>query len=134
MRYANGGHLPPVIMECSSEPYYRKETKETRRMAVGVSSEVIYQDVSIILHPGDAIFLYTDGITEAMDEKDKLFGDKRFLDALSIMKDKSSKEIIDGILREVELHRGKAEQSDDIAMLMVRWGVQETENESAGAA
>lgn len=117
MRYANGGHVPPIFVDCGSEPKYRKDRSGP---AVGVNSEIRYRDIAAVLRPGGAVFLCTDGVTEAMNEEDKLFGDKRLLDGFSCLKNKSCKEVVEGILYEVKKHAGTAPQSDDIAMLMLR--------------
>jgi sigma-B regulation protein RsbU (phosphoserine phosphatase) len=120
--YANGGHVPPIFVDCGSEPKYRKDLSGP---VVGAMPGIPYKDIATALQPGDAVFLCTDGVTEAMNEDDALFSDKRLLEDFCRMKDKSCKEVVDGILYEVKSHAGKAPQSDDIAMLMVRWGVKE---------
>ncbi len=126
LRYANGGHVPPIFVDCGSEPQYRKDVSGP---AVGVRPGFRYKDITTALQPGGVVFLCTDGVTEAMNEEDKLFGDKRLLDDFSSMKDKSCKEVVDGILYEVRMHAGTAPQSDDIAMLMLRWGVKGEDGE-----
>ncbi|MCI5120139.1 MAG: HAMP domain-containing protein [Candidatus Electrothrix sp. AUS4] len=118
--YANGGHVPPIFVDCGGEPKYRKELSGP---VVGVLPGMQYKDIKAALQPGGAVFLCTDGVTEAMNEKGQLFGDKRLLGDFSCMKDKSCKEVVEGILYEVRMHAGTIPQSDDIAMLMLRWGV-----------
>jgi sigma-B regulation protein RsbU (phosphoserine phosphatase) len=125
--YANGGHVPPIFVYCGSEPQYRKDQSGP---LVGVIPGIRYKDITTDLQPGGAVFLCTDGVTEAMDEEYKLFGDKRLLDDFSSMKDKSCQEVVDGILYEVRMHAGTAPQSDDIAMLMLRWGVKEKDEKN----
>jgi sigma-B regulation protein RsbU (phosphoserine phosphatase) len=127
LRYANGGHVPPIFMDCSSEPYYRKDLSGP---VVGVIPGIKYKEISTVLSPGGAVFLCTDGVTEAMNEADELFGDPRLLEDFAGIKDKSCKEAVEAILHEVRTHAGTAPQSDDIAMLMVRWGVNEEEREN----
>ncbi|MCP4365972.1 MAG: SpoIIE family protein phosphatase [Planctomycetes bacterium] len=118
LRYANGGHVPPVFTSCGSAPYYKKELSGP---VVGVIPGITYKDIVVPLEPGAAVFLCTDGVTEAMDEEDKLFGDKRLLEDFTRIQDGTCKEVIDGILHEVKIHAGNAPQSDDIAMMMIRW-------------
>lgn len=127
MCYANGGHVSPIFVDYGSEPKYRKDLSG---VAVGVCPGIRYKNITAVLQPGGAIFLCTDGVTEAMNEKDKLFGSKRLLDHFSCMKDKSCQEVVEGILYEVGMHAGKAPQSDDIAMLMLRWGVKGEDKEN----
>jgi sigma-B regulation protein RsbU (phosphoserine phosphatase) len=126
MCYANGGHVSPIFVDCGSEPKYRKDSSGP---AVGVRPGIRYKDITAVLQPGGAVFLCTDGVTEAMNEEDKLFGNKRLLDDFSCMKDKSCQEVVEGILYEVRRHAGTAPQSDDIAMLMVRRGAKLKDDE-----
>lgn len=118
VRYANGGHVPPIFVGCKDDPCYKKELSGP---VVGALPGVNYKDISVTLQPGEAFFLCTDGVTEAMNEEEELFGDKRLLEDFTGMKDSSSKEAVEGVLREVGNHVGNAPQSDDIAMMMIRW-------------
>ena len=125
LRYANGGHVPPIFVDCNSEPYYKKDLSGP---VVGAIPGIKYKEIVMTIQPGGAVFLCTDGVTEAMNEKDELFGDPRLLEDFAGVKNKSSKEAVEAILHEVRTHAGKAPQSDDIAMMMVRWGVNEEQN------
>ncbi|MCI5121377.1 MAG: serine/threonine-protein phosphatase, partial [Candidatus Electrothrix sp. AUS4] len=122
--YANGGHVPPIVTQHNKEPFYSKKLSGP---VVGVIPDVIYKDILIRLKPGESIFLCTDGVTEAMNIKDQLFGDARLLEEFTRIQDTSCKEIIEGILHEVREHAGQAPQSDDIAMMMIRWSAKQSE-------
>ncbi len=124
LRYANGGHVPPIFADCDSTPEYKKDKSGP---AVGIDPEIRYKDIAAVIRPGGAVFICTDGITEAMNEEEKPFGNKRLLDNFSCMKDKSCEEVVEGILHEVRNYAGTAPQSDDIAVLMIR-RASETEN------
>ncbi|MBO4555165.1 MAG: SpoIIE family protein phosphatase, partial [Elusimicrobiales bacterium] len=69
------------------------------------------------LYPGDSVFLYTDGITEAENEKNELFGGKRLSGILNSEKRKNAWDICLSVKRSVKDFAGKAPQSDDITML-----------------
>jgi sigma-B regulation protein RsbU (phosphoserine phosphatase) len=122
LRYANGGHVPPIFSPCGEAPAYRKDLSGP---VVGVIPGVTYREIVAVLEPGAAVFLCTDGVTEAMNEKDELFGEKRLLDEVTILRDASCRQIVDSLLNTIRLHAGTTPQSDDIAMLMIRWGVEE---------
>ena len=128
LRYANGGHVPPVFTDGSNTPFFKKELSGP---VVGVLPGVKYKEMTTALQQNGAVFVCTDGITEAMNEEEELFGEKRLLENFSRMQDKTCNEVIDGILREVRAYAGQAPQSDDIAMLMIRWG---GENKNADVA
>lgn len=73
------------------------------------------------LKPDNIIFLYTDGVTEAMDPEDKLFSEKRLKDYLSSVKDKNIINIIHGVREEIKSFAQERLQSDDITMLALRY-------------
>lgn len=75
----------------------------------------------IVLQAGDGIFLYSDGVTEAMDENDSLYSDKRLCDLISQMGDRPSAQVVDAVMQSVLAFAGSAPQADDITMMMVRF-------------
>ena len=83
--------------------------------------EASYKKISVTLGADDAIFLYTDGVTEAMNEKNELFTDERLLEESKAFQHATGKEMILGILQKVRKHTGSAPQSDDITMMMIRY-------------
>ncbi|MCI5158181.1 MAG: HAMP domain-containing protein, partial [Candidatus Electrothrix sp. AUS1_2] len=123
--YANGGHVPPVFTEPDKNPSFRKQISGP---VVGGMPGMVYKDITVNLKPGESIFLCTDGVTEAMNEEEQLFGDARLLEEFTRMKDNTCQEVVESILHEVRMYAGKAPQSDDIAMMMIRWGAERKEN------
>ena len=79
-----------------------------------------YQPCSAVLAPGEYCLLYTDGVSEAMNEKLELFGEDRIAAALEGLRDASPDKVLHGVLEAVKEHRGAAAQSDDITMLCFR--------------
>ncbi|MDH3998897.1 MAG: SpoIIE family protein phosphatase, partial [Desulfuromonadales bacterium] len=118
VRYANGGHNPPVIMKQKNQVAYMKEISGP---VVGVIDELEYKELHLTLKPDDALFLYTDGVTEAMNETRVQFGDDRLLEALGEDTALTPETTIHKIMSHVRDHAGDAAQSDDIAMLMIRY-------------
>jgi sigma-B regulation protein RsbU (phosphoserine phosphatase) len=81
-----------------------------------------YSELELDLAPGDGLFLYTDGVTEAMDENHHLYSDPRLLEVVNRLADQSVQEIVDGVMQDVGVHTAKAEyQSDDITIFMIRY-------------
>ena len=77
---------------------------------------------SITLAPGDMLYLYTDGVTEAMDEEGNLYGEERLKDMLNRAGNKETvQEVLSAVKEDVTTHAGTAEQSDDITMLGLRY-------------
>jgi hypothetical protein len=79
---------------------------------------VIFRDQSVQLHPGDAIFQYTDGVTEANDPGKNLFGEQRLIEAISAApSDSGPQAVINSIRGQLKDFQADAEQFDDITML-----------------
>ena len=93
-----------------------------RGVIVGVRKNATFVMESLTLAPGDLLYLYTDGVTEAMDEEGNLYGEERLKDTLNRLGNKETiKEILTGVKEDVTTHVGTAEQSDDITMLGLRY-------------
>lgn len=124
--YVNCGHNPPLIGRASQDgvkwQYIRDEAKAHM---MGVIEEAEYTEQHLSLRPGDLLYLYTDGVTEAMDEDAQLYSEERLQETLDreAAADISVRDLLKGIRADIALHVGKAEQSDDITMLGLRyWG------------
>ncbi len=116
--YANGGHNPPVLIPKSGEAYFKEDFNEP---LVGAIPDIQYSDHVLKLAPGESFLLYTDGVNEAMNPNDEQYSNDTFLAHVAAHHDKRPNEMIELILNHVEEHAGTAPQSDDIAMLMVKY-------------
>jgi sigma-B regulation protein RsbU (phosphoserine phosphatase) len=114
--FVNAGHNPVYIKRKNSQYEWLKS--KCGFVLAGLESTV-YKEEETVINLGDTLFLYTDGITEAMNESDNLFGDERLQNVLNNhCGDKiSMRELIDGIHSEVKSFADTAVQSDDITML-----------------
>jgi len=79
-------------------------------------------DVTDQMSAADVAVFHTDGVTEAFGEDRSCFGDARFASALSLCRGKDARGVADGVLQAVSRFAGRAEQSDDIALIVVRTG------------
>lgn len=116
--YCNGGHNPPYLIHTngSLEPM-----ETTNGMALGVMEDFQYTSKRIVLEKGTTIFMYTDGITEAMSEREELFSEERLEKELSVLKDKSTREMAAGIMERIKTFSEGVPQFDDITMMMLRF-------------
>lgn len=119
LTYANGGHNPPFVVQRSNGMVV--DLPRTGGIALGVMAGVSYQEKSITLGEGDTLFLYTDGISEAMDSAGQEFSDERLRQALADAHQHSVELVLTGVTHAVEAFVGGAEQSDDITCLVVRY-------------
>lgn len=119
LRYCNAGHELPIIIgkQISTLPV------ETN-LPLGIIEDFKYVVQEVILEPHTTIFLYTDGLTEAMDGQHLQFGQQRTLDALMPFcgrEDLTLEQLLDTVCEEVNTFVDGAEQSDDLTMLAVRY-------------
>ena len=116
--YANGGHNAPLILHENKFEFMNVG----KSCMLGIDEDVSFEQQKIILAPGDIIFLYTDGVTEAMNVAGELFGENYLRDVLNGENKSESLEILlENIRKAIKLHAGDAEQSDDITMLALKW-------------
>jgi sigma-B regulation protein RsbU (phosphoserine phosphatase) len=114
MEYANAGHNPPLFSKNGGEFDFMNIKSG---FVLAAMEGFNYTTEKISLEAGDTLFLYTDGITEAMNPDNKLFSNSRLKETLSRLKGKNVKEIINGVKREVKYFSEGEPQSDDITML-----------------
>ena len=117
-RYCNGGHNPPRLIRGDS----RVETLPTTgNVVLGVFPGHDYVDAEVRLAPGDALFLYTDGITEAQNARNEEFGEERLDEKLSSLDQATAREVVDGVVDAVHLFAEDTPQSDDITCIALRF-------------
>jgi sigma-B regulation protein RsbU (phosphoserine phosphatase) len=117
MVYVNAGHNPPLLLRADAE----RPTPLTRTgMALGVVAETSFEQRVERLDPRDLVFLYTDGITEATDAREREFGLQRLQALLVRERDAPATGLVEAIVREVGEHVGDREPLDDVTMVAVR--------------
>ncbi|MBR2254927.1 MAG: SpoIIE family protein phosphatase [Candidatus Methanomethylophilaceae archaeon] len=117
LTYVNAGHNPPYLDR--GEGYRKLESKPD--FVLGRKKGIRYTARHLVIRPGDTLFLYTDGVTEAMDGQGAFFGDQRLLSALDSVRAGSVKETVTGISDILAAFVGDAPQSDDVTMMAVRY-------------
>ena len=80
-----------------------------------------YQSGCMMLDVGDMVFQYTDGVTEAVNEENKLYGMERLGNVLNRVKDSAPSEILHEVKKDIDAFAGVAPQFDDITMLCVEY-------------
>ena len=116
--FANAGHNPPLVKHADGTFEYLK----SRAGFVLAGMEGIrYRKNELELAPGDTIYLYTDGVTEATNANIKLYGENRLHSILEQYKDAAPDVICEKVKADVDLFVGEAPQFDDITMLVLRY-------------
>ena len=117
LTYANAGHNPPLIRHKNGKFDYLK----TRANFVLAGMEgVRYRKHELRLSPGDEIFIYTDGVTEATDVNNQLYGEDRLLSVINTNPDEGVESRLRNIKVSIDSFAGEADQFDDITMLSVK--------------
>ena len=115
LRYCNAGHNAPVWLEAGRT----RPVPIVPNMALGILPEMAFQEQEIDLTYEDALFLYTDGLTEAENGAHELFGESRMMQVLS--RERDSRDQLLRIQEAVNAFVGDAPQSDDLTMLCIRY-------------
>ena len=116
--FSNAGHNPPLMGSPDKGFAY---LKPDHNFVLGVRPNVNYTLNKTTMQKGDTFFLYTDGVTEALNTEKKLFGEDRLQSSLCEAKDRCPTEIIKKIRKDLKEYSQGAEQSDDITMLAVKY-------------
>ena len=115
--YANGGHNPPIIISRDGARFIEGK----KEPLVGAMPGIIYSNRTLTLSNEQGFMLYTDGVNEAMNKEGKQFSNQRMLDEVSKDRDLPPETIVHNLLDSIKKHADSAPQSDDIAMLMIKF-------------
>ena len=114
---ANAGHMPPIIR--SAEGKAASIGQDVSGMPLGISQNQDYQELQISMEPGMAIVVYTDGLTDAMNPANELFGRPR-LEQFIATASAPAEELVKATVKEVDRFCGARLQGDDLCLVCVR--------------
>ena len=117
LRYCNAGHNPPYLLRATGG----SEKLNPTGCPFGISTELPFAIDETVMHPGDRLFLYTDGITEAFDTASEEYGEARLERALAAARGLSAQEFVAHVLADTAHFAAGAEQSDDITALALHY-------------
>ena len=115
--YTNGGHNPPFVLHPDGTA---EELQTESNLVLGAVAGMPFKSGSLLLNPGDALYLYTDGVTEAENMEHSLFGESRLKDTLESARGAESSQMIEAVSAKVKEFVDGAPQSDDITQLVIR--------------
>ena len=118
LKAANAGHEYPVIRRAGGK---FELLKDKHGLVLGIMADTEYEQYQLQLEPGSKIFVYTDGLPEATDEDNELFGTDRMIEALNADPDADPEAILNNIKREVDMFVGMTSQFDDLTMLCLEY-------------
>ncbi|UCH22644.1 MAG: serine/threonine-protein phosphatase, partial [Deltaproteobacteria bacterium] len=114
----SAGQTQPVWMSAKTGAATLVETRGDT-FPLGILDEAKYEDTQLKLEPGDKVVFYTDGIVEAMNEKEEIFGFDRLQEVVQVAGAMSSDELLKEILDKVNQFTGGAPQHDDLTAIVV---------------
>jgi sigma-B regulation protein RsbU (phosphoserine phosphatase) len=118
LSFCNAGHNLPYLLSAAEGV---SVLGGARGKALGIRPTFTYRSETLKLSPGDGLFLYTDGITEALNTAGEMFEDERLRETLRSLSGASAGEIVAAVMERVQRFAANAEQADDIAAMGLRF-------------
>lgn len=116
--YTNAGHNPPYILR---ENGIIETLPVSSNFIIGVFDDLNFESAELWLEQGDSLLMYTDGVTEAFNEKREQFAEKRIEETLeNVHKGATTQSLVTNVLQKVKEFAGSYPQSDDITLLAIR--------------
>jgi sigma-B regulation protein RsbU (phosphoserine phosphatase) len=119
LRYANGGHNPPYVRRAAAPV---ETLNGAGGLVLGAMPGVRYPTHTVQLLRGDRLVLFTDGVTEAFNPTEELYGAQRLVDEVHVHGGGTPAALVERICRSVTNFAGNAPQSDDITLTVLTWG------------
>lgn len=118
LSFVNAGHNPPLIRQNNGDFEYLTCQPN---FVLGEIEDIQYNEYELNLNPGDMIFLYTDGITEANDDYNGFYGENRLKTTINNVKDKKLEKIVETVKKDIYQFCNDDEQFDDMTMLIIKY-------------
>lgn len=117
LTYANAGHNPPLILR--KENGKAEVFEPAKSIPLGLFEDFVYAEATREMQPGDKLFAYTDGVSEAENAAEELFGEDRMEQMLLLCREERPRGIIEKMEAAIDGHVKEHPQSDDITMLTI---------------
>jgi len=120
LNFCNAAHTPTYILKLNGEII---ELSQPHGLPLGLYPNKQYAFSTIKLEKGDSIVLYTDGVTELLNENRIRFGNERFVENLRHLVNSEPEILIDSIEKSLDLFKGESKQTDDITLMVIKYEV-----------
>jgi serine phosphatase RsbU (regulator of sigma subunit) len=117
LMYCNAGHNPPLLLQSQGNAHVQKLTRTG--VPLGIVAQTEWLQNSIQLSPGDALVLYSDGVTDAQNSQREFFGEERLVTIVRSSRGRTAKEIHDAIQKDIHDFVDDAPQFDDITLVVL---------------
>ena len=115
--FVNAGHDAPILKKESDYTWLKSKPG----FVLGGMKDIQYSQNEIFLKPTDKIFLYTDGVTEAINKDEEQFGEKRLFEIIQKEGNHEISKVLNSVKNDVEIFVGDLDQFDDITMLILEY-------------
>lgn len=115
--YSNAGHLPPLLVNQADGGMQKLERTG---IPLGIFEEQTWKAGTVVISPGELMVCYTDGVPDAQNSKGEFFGEERLLSAIRNRSGEPARQMQAGILADISSYMDRAEQFDDIAIIVLR--------------
>ncbi len=114
LRLLNAGHMPPLLLS--------QDVTELDKggPALGLSRDAVYREEKMALQSGEMLLVYSDGLTEAVNEAGEFFGEKRLFDLMPDLRGLPAQKAGDKIVETLQCHVGSARRTDDLSLLIIK--------------
>jgi serine phosphatase RsbU (regulator of sigma subunit) len=116
LKYSNGGHNPPMLIRAAGGD----ELLSQGGLPIGMMPGMKYQEGSVVFEPGDVLVIYSDGITESINEADEEFGEERLIEVLKKNHSRSASGIRDRIDEALSRFVGTTASVDDMTLMIIK--------------
>ncbi len=116
--YTNAGHNPPYLIRTDGPP---EALSDRHGPVIGAVKGKVYRKGTNVMHAGDILYMYTDGVTEEMDTEGQLFSDERLAALISTQTIDSVEAAVDKTISAVESFRGEKDAEDDVTVLAIQF-------------
>ena len=117
LQYVNCGHQPPLILRSNGE---LERMQNPQDIILGVMEDYQYTSLRSDLNTEDAILIYTDGITEAIDSNKNMYGEERLMNLLKSSNGVTPQQMVKNIIDDVDSFADEIDQFDDITVLSLK--------------
>ncbi|MBD3383756.1 SpoIIE family protein phosphatase, partial [candidate division KSB1 bacterium] len=114
--YSNAGHNRPLLVRSSG----KKNELKTAGVVLSMLENFNYSEDEITINPGDLLIIYSDGITESLNENDEEYGEERLGELAIRLKDKSARDLVDQVIDNINEFSGKQPQFDDMTLMVIK--------------
>ncbi|UCC38997.1 MAG: SpoIIE family protein phosphatase [Candidatus Aminicenantes bacterium] len=125
--FTNAGHNPPLLVKKGEKPAY---LDQSGGVAVGAVEGMSFKTEKMNLEPGEYLFMYTDGVTEATNKAEELFSEDRLKAEISIIQKEPIQSLVSEIMKKITSFSQGMPQADDITMMVLKFHGQSSKNVS----